>query len=97
MISKGVLQVFIHSIAFAFILVNLICSASSRIRLFKTPVDVILSLSTKVTCLAPRDNASIDKMPLPAKRSRQVALLISCINQLKIVSLMRSLVGRISF
>ena len=97
MMSKRVLQVFTQFIAFAFILVNLMDSAWSKMRLSRIREDVISLSSTKVTCLAPRDNASIDRIPLPAKRSRQVAPLISCINQLKSVSLTRLLVGRIFF
>ena len=54
------------------------------------------SLSTKKTLLAPRDNASSPKTPLPANKSKQLEFRTSFCNQLNKVSLTRSPVGRIA-
>lgn len=80
--------------AFDLMLSNLFGSALSRDRFCEICEEAAALLSIRVTWFAPRDRASIDNTPLPAKRSRQSAPLISCINQLKRVSLTRSPVGR---
>ena len=94
--SKLVSQWSNHSIAFDLMLLKLFGQASRKARLFEMREEAASLLSIRVTWFAPRDRASIDNTPLPAKRSRQSAPLISCINQLKSVSLIRAPVGRMS-
>ena len=93
--SKPVLHWPNQCIAFDLTLSNLFGSALSRDKFCEICEEAAALLSIRVTWAAPRDRASIDNTPLPAKRSKQIAPLISWINQLKSVSLIRSPVGRI--
>lgn len=68
--------------------------ACNRDRLWRMACNATGDFSTKQTCRAPRERASMPQAPLPANRSRQAARGNASCSQLNRVSRTRSAVGR---